>query len=310
MNLYVGTDDGLVQLGEHQGTELSGMHVTALHVRRDSIWCIGDDTTLWRSNGEGWSPVANVESDQLRCVRDTSSGVLVGTGEGHLLRLVDDQLVRVESFDHVEGRERWWNVGGSLGEQGNVRSLAEGPDGAVYVNVHVGGIYRSIDGGASWTPTIDQEADVHEVVALGSGRLIAATGMEGLVLSDDAGDSWISVTKGLPADGWGGYTRSVAAWDDQTLLVTGSRGSFSDLEGGVLGGVYCWSSATPDELRRCTEGLPAGFPDNIDTGLLAAGPGYAVFGAAHAVYVTQDAGESWRVLRDGLPNITCLAARA
>lgn len=196
------------------------------------------------------------------------------------------------------------------GAGANVRTLAEAPDGTLYVNVHVGGIYRSRDDGASWCPTIDQEADVHEMLALAGGRVVAATGMQGLVRSDDAGETWHSVTDGVPPDGWGGYTRSVAAWDPWTMLVTGSRGAFSDLEGGVLAGVYRWSAASPDQLERCTEGLPAGFQENIDTGRLTAGAGYAAFGVAGTVHVTEDAGRTWRILADGLPPVTCLGAPA
>ena len=36
-----------------------------------------------------------------------------------------------------------------------MRTIAAGAEGELYVNVHVGGILRSDDDGASWRPTID-----------------------------------------------------------------------------------------------------------------------------------------------------------
>ena len=58
----------------------------------------------------------------------------------------------------IDGR----GVGPPLG----VRSITATVDGAVLlVNVHVGGIPRSIDGGVTWQPTIEIDTDVHEVRA-------------------------------------------------------------------------------------------------------------------------------------------------
>ena len=308
VDLWIGTDDGVVHIHDTEERSLPGVAITAIDVSGSEVWCVADDAALWcRSNGD-WVEAARSGGSRLCCVRATHAGVLVGGGDGRLLRLTGGALVPVESFDRVDGRDRWWNVG-PLGPTANVRSLAESPDGVLFVNVHVGGIYRSADGGASWSPTIDQEADVHEVLALGGGRIVAATGMSGLVRSADNGGTWESTTDGLSADGWGGYTRSVAVWDDDTVLVTGSRGAFSELPGGVDAGVYRWSRSSPTRLERCTTGLPDGFEDNIDTGRLTSAPGYAAFGAGDTVYVTVDAGHTWQVLVDGLPSITCVVAR-
>ena len=72
-----------------------------------------------------------------------------------------------------------------------VRTIAAGAEGELYVNVHVGGILRSDDDGASWRPTIDIRSDVHEVLAVpgaprpcagGHRRRQAATSEDGGVV--------------------------------------------------------------------------------------------------------------------------------
>ena len=63
-----------------------------------------------------------------------------------------------------------------------VRSLTETSDHrALLANVHVGGIPRSGNGGASWAPTIDPDADVHQVRAAPTDRsLVLAAAAVGL----------------------------------------------------------------------------------------------------------------------------------
>jgi hypothetical protein len=52
------------------------------------------------------------------------------------------------------------------------RSIANWDDD-LYANVHVGGILRTADGGETWTPTIDIDADVHHVTTA-EGIVLAA----------------------------------------------------------------------------------------------------------------------------------------
>ena len=87
-----------------------------------------------------------------------------------------------------------------------MRTIAAGAQGELYVNVHVGGILRSDDDGASWRPTIDIRSDVHEVLAVpGRPALVpAATGV-GAATSEDGGASWSFAHDGLS----GRYCRAV-----------------------------------------------------------------------------------------------------
>jgi hypothetical protein len=67
------------------------------------------------------------------------------------------------------GRETW-SAGSAVinGRCGGlplgIRSITATADGAVLLAyVHVGGVPRSTDGGATWRPTIDVDSDIHEV---------------------------------------------------------------------------------------------------------------------------------------------------
>src|SRR6185503_2199998 len=93
-------------------------------------------------------------------------------------------LVPIQSFDDVEGRDDWFTPWGGPPD---TRSMSEWDDD-VYVNVHVGGIVRTDDGGETWMPTIDIEADVHQVTTAEGVVLAASAG--GLATSADRGGTW------------------------------------------------------------------------------------------------------------------------
>src|SRR5205085_6124137 len=110
----------------------------------------------------------------VTCLLPVDGTVMVGVAGAHLVRLTGAGLAeRVGSFDDVPGRDRWYTPWGGPPD---TRSLAAA-HGVVYANVHVGGIARSRDGGHSWEPTIDVDADVHQVLAADE-RVLAACGDE------------------------------------------------------------------------------------------------------------------------------------
>jgi hypothetical protein len=304
MDILVGTRDGLHHTGTQTAT-FAGHEVQRLAYDGDACWALVDGDSIWRgpadARPDGWNRVATATGFGLRCILPTTIGLLAGTSDGRIVRVDGHHLVPLDGFDAVEGRDRWWQVGG-LDSVANTRSLAQAPDGILYANIHVGGIYRSLDDGTSWEPTIDQETDVHEVRALLDGVVVAATGMAGLCVSKDAGDNWDSVTDGLPtSSGWGlPYARCVVTWGD-VVLVTASNGPESD-EAGVYRGRLFASEA----LERSVDGLPATFRDNIDTACLSVGDGVAAFGTTEGtVFATRDAGESWSEVAHDLSPVLC-----
>jgi hypothetical protein len=294
--ILVGTADGLHVLGQESRTALEGHEVTALARGRGGWWAILDACELWRAVESGrWERAARLEKGRLTCLGATSSGLLVGTAGAHLLRFHDGRLVPVTAFDLVEGRRAWHTP---WGEPPDTRSIAAERDGAVYVNVHVGGVVRSRDGGQSWRPTLDIEADVHQVLAHPTitGLVLVAAAV-GLGTSHDGGGTWQFETEGLH----GRYLRAVAIAGD-TMLVSASGGPSSR-----RAAVYRRPVATAQPFERCRTGLPEWFGANIDTYCLAtAGSTVAMGTEDGGVWVSPDAGRSWQRLAKGLPAVHCL----
>lgn len=167
---------------------------------------------------------------------------------------------RCEAFDRAPTKDQWYTPWGGPPE---VRSWSVARDtGALYVNVHVGGILRSTDGGQSWDPTLDLDHDVHEVVAIGGGVVLAACGDGGLAVSGDGGSTWRFVVEGLRAT----YCRAVAVSDDgSTVLLSASRGP-----GGQESAVYRRpldaADDVPFELVAEFDGNVDRIPDDLRSG--------------------------------------------
>ena len=123
------------------------------------------------------------------------------------------------------------------------------------MNVHVGGILRTDDGGGAWTPTIDIDADVHHVTTAEGMVLAACAG--GLSVSTDRGVTWSTRTDGLDAR----YSRAVAVCGDAVLVSAsnGPRGGKAavyrgPLAGGASGGTLdCSCSSLIREFSWSTQ---------------------------------------------------------
>jgi hypothetical protein len=131
--------------------------------------------------------------------------------------------------------------------------------GALLVNVHVGGIPRSVDGGATWEPTIAVDADVHQVLAHATrADVVVAAASAGLCRSSDGGATWSSTTDGMELT----YARGVAIVGDD-VLVTVSDGPWADrsavYRGSVDGGA----------VTKVEGGLPDHLHGNVDTRCIA-----------------------------------------
>jgi hypothetical protein len=296
-SILIGTDVGLWELEDDVARPvdaLAGHAITALAGDGARTWAVVDGTALWVFDA-AWRQRATVDGPPATCVAPTAAGPLVGTEQGHLFRLTADRLSRVDAFETVEGRAAWYQP---WGDPADVRSIAVARDGAIHVNVHVGGVARSRDGGASWTPTVDIETDVHQVLAHPvRPEIVLLASAEGFGLSRDGGDSYEFATAGLHAH----YLRAVAVAGEHALIsvATGFQGRRSAIYRKRLDGGA--------RFERCQAGLPKWFDDNIDTGCLAAAGPLAVFGTGDGrVYRSLDAGEHWELAVKGLPSIGSL----
>jgi hypothetical protein len=295
--LLVGTDRGVHRLDEsgRWTSSLDGAEVRALAADAEGWWAVvGGSELWWGSPAFRWEHRASYEDGRLNCVFVSFVGVLAGADRARLLRVEDGRgLVEVESFQAADGRDEWYTPWGGPPD---VRSLTEDSgDGTIYVNVHVGGVVRSRDGGSTWEPTMEIDADVHQVLAPpGSGVVLAASAW-GLGGSNDGGGSWEFEDDGLH----GRYLRSVAL-SDGTLFIGASEGHM-----GRRSAVYR-RRGVRGPFRRCGAGLFEWFGSNIDTFCLVARDNQVAFGTEDgSVYRSEDEGDSWQQVASGLPPVRC-----
>ncbi|MGH2498576.1 MAG: WD40/YVTN/BNR-like repeat-containing protein, partial [Candidatus Limnocylindria bacterium] len=230
------------------------------------------------------------------CLLPERGGALVGTARAHLLRLRGGESSVLEGFDRADGRREWYTPWGGPPD---VRSLARGADGALYANVHVGGVLRSGDRGASWRPTLDIDADVHQVLAHPRrAEVVLAACARGLATSTDGARSWTYSAEGLHAS----YARAVAVADG-TVFLSASTGPSTR-----RAALYRRALRGAGALEKCAGGLPAWFTENIDSHCVAATARTVAFGTADgSVFVSADGGSTWRPLAERLPPVRALA---
>jgi hypothetical protein len=298
--------DGLFVFdGETRRHELGGQAVRALAPDQNGgTLAIVDGHSLRRRTREGtWSTIATSQLD-LACLVAAGDVIYLGTDDARVLCVgKNGKIDPLGGFEAVPGRDSWYagsavingqRVGPPLG----VRSMTAASDGAVLLaNVHVGGIPRSIDGGATWQPTIHIDSDVHEVCAhpVRPDIVIAAAAI-GLCISRDGGATWTIQQEGLHAS----YCSAVA-FSDKNILVSASTDHFA-----TEGAVYRRPIDGNDPLEPIG-GLSKRLEGIVDTGCIATrGSALAVADKASNLYISADAGNSWLHRDKGLPTISCI----
>ena len=290
MRWVVGTENGLV--GSDGGPWLVGREVTALAPDVNGWLVLVEGSEVFRVHGDEVDSLGTVVEETGRCLQPVSGAVLVGTAQARVAMIRDGAVTMLRSFDEAEGREAWYTPWGGPPD---TRSLSAGPGGALFANVHVGGILRAETPEGVWAPTIDIDADVHQVLtdALDPGHVVAATA-RGLAESRDGGGTWRFTTDGLHAP----YARAVALDGDRLYLSasTGPRGGRA--------GVYRREPGSV-AFEKCRGRLPEWFGGNVDSHRLAAAGGSSLFGTEDGnVFLSEDGGDFWRKVLGGSTRIT------
>ena len=259
------------------GRPLLGGPVAAVAAGESALWAIVDGAALYRVVDGVAERVAALPTGTGSCVVEHLGDVFVGGDEARLWRLDGDRFERVAAFDAAPTRAEWHTPWG--GPPDVYSFAAHGHD--LHVSVHVGGILRTSDGGASFEPTIDLHDDVHQVVVdARTGTVWAATGASGLAESRDGGDTWRYHTDGLHAT----YLLAVAV-TDAGVIVGASSG-----HAGRDGALYVFADGT---FHRA-----AGLPDRLDGAvgprrLAGAGDHAAVVLPDGSLFGSGDGGASW-----------------
>lgn len=295
------TDGVFAFAGGARSHELPGraVHALADDGRGGALAIVGARELHRRNTGGAWGVIARFDVDVACCVA-VGDLVYVGTDDARVL-VVDatGAITDRPAFQSVPGRGTWYAGqavvdGRVMGPPLGVRSITATADGAVLLaNVHVGGIPRSSDRGATWHPTIDVEADVHEVRAHPSRPdVVVAAAAVGVCVSRDGGATWVVESKGLHATHCAGV-----AFVGDDVLVSASEDPFSP-----KGAVYRRPLDASVPLSPVGAGLPAWLEGRVDTRCIGVrGEVVALADGGGHLYVSTDAGRRWSLAAEGLP---------
>lgn len=224
-------------------------------------------------------------------------------------------------FDHPH-RPQWQPGGGGL----CLHTILPDPSSAnrMFVAISTGGVYRTDDGGENWEPRNkgicarflppDQQYPewgqcVHKVVSHPSkpDRMFLQHHW-GVYRSDDAGDSWQDIGKGLPSDF--GFAMEMDPHDANTVYIIPIESDEFRCTPEAKLRVYRTKNGG-ESWEPLTQGLPQEdawetiLRDNMSSD--SANPTGLYFGTRSGkVFGSNDGGDSWTAIREGLPPITCV----
>ena len=224
-------------------------------------------------------------------------------------------------FDHPH-REKW--VPGNGGQCLHTVLPHPSDPRRITVAMSTGGVYRTDDGGESWRPSnrgviVDFMPDkfpefgqcVHKVVrhpARPDTLFLQNHG--GLYRSDDAGDSWHDIAKGVPSDF--GFCMAIHPHDPEVVyIVPIEKSLFRCTPEGKLrvyrtrNGGKSWEALSKGLPQKDANEMvlrDAMAVDRLD-------PAGVYFGTRSGkVYASADGGNSWSRVADGLPPVLCVRA--
>jgi len=324
--VLVGTAAGVVTLERAGGDgawretrrALERLHVSALVTPEpglvvagafhDAVWVSADGGRTWEARGEG---IAQRHVFSLAAVRrDGGFRLYAGTEPAHLY--VSDDLGRrwseLPGLRAVPSVPKWWFP--APPKLAHVKHVVPAPDDAagLYACVEQGALLRTRDGGRTWEELHGFDEDVHALVVdpRDPRRLRMSSGV-GLYGSDDGGATWTRyLDQSTPV---GGYP---------DLLVFHPRDPDLMFLGAAGGDPGVWRKTHRADARVCrsrdagrtwdvlTRGISDRLPGAIEALCLEDwGASFSVFAGTSAgeVYASDDGGESWGRIADGLPAI-------
>ena len=302
MSVLVTTTDGyhiFTSSGKHL-TSLAGHRIECFTPGADGTWlAIVDRHEIWQHDADGeWTPLVKTDDHAHRGRRRRAApSSPAPTTRACSLDVVEAWSSRCPRSTPCPAATTWHRVGSPL----QVRSMTTTADaGALLVNVHVGGIPRSVDGGADVAPHPRRRRrrppgarPSHAPGDRGRrrvGRLVPQRRRR-----RDVGAA--------PPTGMEIVVRARRGLIGDDVLVTVSDGPWTDAVGDRTARQ---STAAPPE--KVTGGLPDYLAGNIDTRCIASdGRKLALVDGAGDVWQSTDGCEGFGRVADGLIGVTGVA---
>jgi len=281
-----------------------------------------DDLETWEQVVEGpaWPEGGDRKLNNVWTITPVGDALYAGVDEAGLFRSTDDGETwqGVEAFNEHETRPLWHPGAGGMCTH---RVLADPNDpDRMWAATSAVGVFRTTDGGATWTPANDgvrqivEDAEhpevgycVHRIVAdPADPDLIWRQDHAGVYRTFDGGDHWEQIENGLPA-GFGfpivRDARSGSLFvvplesDERRIPVGGEFRVYRSTDGG--------DSWHPSGSGQPEEKMYAGV---LRDAMTTDGDGGIYLGTTSGtVHVTRNAGDSWTTLPFVFPRISGVA---
>jgi hypothetical protein len=211
---------------------------------------------------------------------------------------------------------------GGTNDNGLVSSIAVNPHNSniIYIGTVGGGVWRSEDGGATWTPIFDRQLALGigepqaiaidpnntTTVYVGTSGRFAPQPQAGLFKSVDGGGSWVAVGSGYPAGNIGNAVQFVNQFingiivdpsDSNTVYLASSSGLFLSTDGGLN-----WAQGTNGFGDARSMVLDASTP--VGSRILFAGI------SGRGVFRSKDGGQNWTQVLSGATAVVAAAIGA
>jgi photosystem II stability/assembly factor-like uncharacterized protein len=288
----------------------------------------GGKTWLASKGGVRYEPDSDLSVKRvwhIRPGRENESGVVYcGVDPAGLFRSEDggESWSEVKGLNRHSTRSKW--TPGAGGMIAHTILLDPHSPQRMYVAISAAGVFRSDDGGITWTPRNQgTRADflpdtmpelgqcVHKLaLAPGAPGLLYQQNHCGMYRSDSAGDSWTDISDGLPSRF--GFPIAVHPRDPQSIWVLPLIGAeMRTVPNGTLAVHHSTNGGKTWQMQ--TRGLPTRdayhtiLREAMSTDTCESAGVY--FGAEGGqLYYTRDEGTRWQVLSGNLPPIISVEA--